>query len=1301
VLTPTPVPILLVDDRLENLIALEALFDRSEDVELVKASSGEEALRLLLKRDFALVLMDVQMPGMDGFETAALMRANPKTRHVPIVFVTALLTGQSYQFKGYEAGAVDYLTKPIEPMILRAKVAVFVTLFRQRREIEEHERYMEHIEKLVAERAHSLKATDDKVRILLVDDRPENLLALEGTLADLGGVEMVKAESGGDALREVLHNHFAVVLMDVQMPGMDGFQTAELIRTNPHSSQLPIIFVTAGMKDHSYQFKGYEQGAVDYLIKPLDPVILRSKVKVFCDLFRQRLRLEKQSTYLEELVTERTAELKQTAFELEVSRERYQRLLESVTNHVYSVTLEGGRLISTGHRFDCEAVTGYAVNAYDADPSLWYTMVVESDRDAFQDAIRHVIADGKTRRLEHRIVHQSGALRWMRTTFVLRSRRSRTTSTLGKAEEEAICDVLIEDIDERKQAEATVARLAERLDLATRAARLGIWDWSIPDNSLLWDDCMFELYGIRREDFAGAYEAWLSALHPDDREHCNEAIQHALRHEAPYDVEFRVRWPDGSVHYIKANGQVVWDAEGQPLRMTGVNYDISERKRNEQEILHHRDHLLELVDEQTSNIKAIVDNAADGIVTTDSRLAILSFNAAAERMFGYRADEVLGREVGLLMPEPFRTDVIGVGREVSGQRKNGSVFPLYSAVSEMEAGGEKRFIAILRDISGQKEAEAKLIRAREEAEAANEAKSAFIANMSHEIRTPMNAIIGMTDLVLESSLQPEQQKLLKSVADSAKSLLAILNDVLDLSKLDSGKMELESVPFSLRQLLEEVESVFQANAAAKGVTLLFQLDDGAPPCVNGDPTRLRQVLLNLVGNALKFTPEGRIDVTARRGEAADEWLFNVRDTGIGIPRARLDTIFERFSQADQSTTRRFGGTGLGTTISRGIVERMGGRIWVDSVEGQGSTFSFSVRLPEAVGVTECRTSLMPRQREVPRTRPLMILLAEDIPLNQELVVRRLAQNGHQVKVAENGQVAVELFRRQHFDLVLMDAMMPELDGIAATRAIRAQEAASGSHVPIVMLTASVMQSDRSQYRAAGADDYVGKPIDFTELFTKIARYFPVVDQEVEPVRLLDDQRAALPVLPGLDLAAGMAEWGELAQYRKALATFRQDYALAPDSLAAMLAAGQGDEALRLAHTLKGLAGNLGAPALVRALISLEHALKDGVTPSEEQVNMLRDRFVEVMGSIAHFEQLPSPAAPPAKAPADPARLAASLQRLHRALQCAELDEQAIADLRGELDHERFSRLEMLIDCFDFARARAYVDDLLRPLQAQG
>lgn len=556
---------------------------------------------------------------------------------------------------------------------------------------------------------------------------------------------------------------------------------------------------------------------------------------------------------------------------------------------------------------------------------------------------------------------------------------------------------------------------------------------------------------------------------------------------------------------------------GHGRAFIGVVRDISRRLRLEQDL---RD--------SDALHRAVVDTAINGIAIIDDDGIVQVFNPSGERMFGHTADEVVGRNISMLMPAPHaakhdahmrryaRTGerrIIGIGREVRGRRKDGTTFPLDLSVGEALAGDRRVFVGILRDISRQKAYEEALERsqadlsarvdevtrlaeeagsAREEAEAASQMKSEFLAAMSHEIRTPMSGVLGMVDALEASGLTAEQARMATIIRQAGEDLVAILSNILDLSKIEAGRMKLEPERVALSDILDHARDLWGPRLRSKG--LAFRVEDGGcgGEIVEVDARRLKQILSNLIGNAWKFTDTGEIVLSVSVAERdADRMIlrFSVRDSGIGIAKAQQNELFRPYSQISAMRNRRQGGTGLGLSIARKLAEAMGGEIGVESRKGDGATFWFTVAARHVAAATGRKALAPPAAAQCPRHAGLRVLVAEDNRTNQKVIGTLLHLAQIHTRIVDNGAEAFAAMQEEDFDLVLMDHQMPEMDGPEATRAIRAMAPPKGA-VPIIAVTANSMKGDRERYLSAGMNDYISKPVNMSALIDMVEKWAP-------------------------------------------------------------------------------------------------------------------------------------------------------------------------------------------------------------------
>jgi PAS domain S-box-containing protein len=514
-------------------------------------------------------------------------------------------------------------------------------------------------------------------------------------------------------------------------------------------------------------------------------------------------------------------------------------------------------------------------------------------------------------------------------------------------------------------------------------------------------------------------------------------------------------------------------------------------------------------------LAAILGIAEDAVIIVDREQRIRFFNHGAESVFGYTAGEVFGKPLELLLPSDLRpahrSHVAGFGAsgqvarrmgergEIHGQRKDGTVFPAEASICKLDVPGGAIYTAILRDVTERKHQAELMRQAKEEAEAATQAKSMFLANMSHEIRTPLNAVIGMTSLLLDTHMSDEQRDFAQTIRSSGEALLTIINDILDYSKIELGKLELERQPFDLRRCIEESLDLLSTKAAEKNINLAYIVEDKTPDTLVSDVTRLRQVLVNLLSNAVKFTHQGEVlvqveAVELERGE--HEVRFAVKDTGIGIPEDRMGLLFQSFSQVDASTTRRYGGTGLGLAICKRLAGLMGGDLWVESKVGRGSTFHFAIKAEVA------RTSARSYLREgSPVLTGKRILIVDDNTTNRRILVKHSLLWGMLPSAAASAIEALDLVRHGHaFDIAILDMAMPEMDGMGLAIEIRKYRDCKA--LPLIMLSSMVHRQKSVGWDQAGFAAFINKPIKPSQLYDAlISTIAEKQDVDVTPPRI--------------------------------------------------------------------------------------------------------------------------------------------------------------------------------------------------------
>jgi PAS domain S-box-containing protein len=801
---------------------------------------------------------------------------------------------------------------------------------------------------------------------------------------------------------------------------------------------------------------------------------------------------------------------------------------------------------------------------------------------------------------------------------------------------------------QKYEAEETLRESEERLRMAMEAAEVGTWRWDPVTNMDTRDASFNRMLGLEPLMSTQPVEEFIGFVHPEERRGVEDAIGKALRERGQYFAEFRIVRSDGEVRWLNDRGRLICNEAGEVRYMTGAVVDITERKQAE-----------ETLRESEARYKALFAGAPEGMIVADLQTKQFRYaNPAMCRMFGYTEEEFLRIGVANIHPKEsidyvladFEAQARGEklsSTDIPCQRKDGSLFYANVNAIMVVLDGRKCNVGIFTDVTERKQAEETLLNTNRQleeatakanemtaqAEAANEAKSQFLANMSHEIRTPLNAIIGFSEVLMEEELTEEQKDYVGLVYNSGKHLLHLINDILDLSKIEAGKMNIEMKQCSLGQFIANIESMMQPFATEKGLKFEIREKGDLPANIVTDATRLQQCLINLMNNAIKFTEQGHIyvNISLEHKDSKPRIRFEVEDTGIGISPEFQQKIFESFVQEDGSTSRKYGGTGLGLAITRKLTELLGGELTLTSEKGKGSVFSLVI----PAGVDLATQPLLNRQKFSDHISTDMnkakharfsgsVLVAEDVESNQMLMKFLLERMGLKITIAENGIEAVNKALGQEFDLIFMDIQMPEVNGYEATRTLRSK----GIKTPIIALTAGAMEGDNEKCIEAGCDDYLPKPVVHSKLIEVLNKYLEkvVLPEDGDVTVKSDNDKVSENYLSQIDTPDNeeVIDWAEIVaggldeqSMKEIIPTYMKKNKEHLRELISAVKTSNAEDVKLHAHAIKGAGRNLGVARLSELAGQLETmALKEDLSEAEELLKNITSEFYRLEEFVA-------------------------------------------------------------------------------------
>jgi PAS domain S-box-containing protein len=993
------------------------------------ASSAAEGLRRMEAVEFDCVIVDYALPGMDGL--TMLKRIREKSRFLPVV----MLTGQARDDIAaavLETGANNYIDKS---MIDQARLHEAVGTA------------------IAACAAAGLVAAPVPRPLLIIDDNEDDrefyIRLLKGST--YGTAEIVQAATGDAGLKLLKEGEFEAILLDYGLPGMDGLEVLEHIRSDNPS--VPVIFVT-GTGSVTVAVQALHAGANDYLVKST--------------IDAQRLSRAITRSVMRRTLAGKDTEIREKTRALVASEERNRLLLHSLSEDAIITLDPAGRVV--GWNLTAERVTGYAADEVIGQVcTLFFTPediaagLLQSELMRVRDTGRSIFEGWRLRKDGSRLY----------ASVVVDRICDDTGGLIGFAK-------VVRDMTALATERSALRRANERIMLATDSGGIGIWDYDVGTGEMVWDAWMYRLYGMQPDGAAWTYEMWLNRVHEHDREAVAGAWQDAITGRAPYDVEFRVHWNDGSLHTLRGCAQLTHDGAEKSHRLIGVNWDVTESRALAAKLAHQASILVE---------------------------------------------------------------------------------------------------------------------ARDAAEKASQAKSRFLAGMSHELRTPLNGILGNARLLrLEGGLLPSQETRVESMLSAGTHLLEMIHCVLDLSEIETNRITVQHEPVEVRVVANACLDIIRRMAEDRGLALHLAVGDDVPQRIVADPVRLRQILLNLLGNAAKFTMHGSVGLSVHSMSQGASLRFDIADTGPGIPAEQRHRLFQDFERLQSGESRSVEGAGLGLALSSRLATLMGGRLGHTDNPGGGSLFWLELplvadddaKLCEIVASTPHHTTAEPAA-----AKKLHVLVVDDSYMNLDIAASFIRFLGHHVGCAGSGAEAVEAAGRQRYDAIFMDVQMPGMDGLEATRRIRALPPPFGQ-VPVIALTAQVFTEQLEACRHAGMTGHLAKPFTEAALYTILAEIVPGApkDRRSSAVVAWPEEPAA----PVIDLDVFRTNTRLLKP--ASVVNYLENIA---ESAAAVLAAlrgwdGAGDiggDVLKAAHKLAGNVGLFGFARAAEAARRFENAARAG------------------------------------------------------------------------------------------------------------